>query len=644
VKQTAWTSAPGEYFHRGDTLMSTFQATALKHRPQTFGALVGQDHVATTLSNAIQGGRIGHAYLFSGPRGVGKTSTARILAKSLNCEHGPTPSPCGVCSNCTEITSSMAIDVYEIDGASNNGVDQIRDLRENVRFSPAKSRYKIYIIDEVHMLTSEAFNALLKTLEEPPEFVVFIFATTEPERVKITIRSRCQHYRFKRISSQMMAEHLRAISAQQQVSISEGALQLIARAADGSMRDAQSLFDQIVSYAGGTIEEEHVRDITGMFSNALFFDFFVYILDKDVKSMLDRIVQMDDEGLDFSGVVSGLSLMLRNLVLVSEGAGAQDLEMNQEDYGMLQNFYDARGQDGFSQDDAVILVNLLNAVAKDLYTARNPRQLLELAAFRLVQFRDYVRPELILERIESLQRRLNHEENFFQSGGIPVKKAGHSLPIEMEAITAGESTTPPKPVPPRPQQHAPVDKPAAPAAVQAPLSAPAAVQTPPAPPKPAPAAPAPPPVKPPAPPQPVKPQKPAAQPGGGDEAVSRAFGELRDREAVNNKLFATFLSSITEVRVNGRDMVLSFPPDRSFHKEQVEQNYSEQILSFLAERLNVNYRLRCVYADKAAPAVSGPEVYNEYAELLEEPPPVPDGAELIRETFSGEYVDEQYND
>ena len=228
----------------------SYQVIARKWRPQTFDEVVYQDHVSRTIRNSIKNGRIAHAYLFSGPRGVGKTTMARIVAKSLNCVNGPTSTPCGKCENCVEIRRGVSFDVIEIDGASNNGIDNIRELRENVNFAPAKSRYKIYIIDEVHMVTTAAFNALLKTLEEPPAHIIFIFATTEIHKIPDTILSRCQKYFFKKIPVDVVVAHLASIVEKEGYRVSQGALYPVARIADGSMRDAQSLLDQVISFSG----------------------------------------------------------------------------------------------------------------------------------------------------------------------------------------------------------------------------------------------------------------------------------------------------------------------------------------------------------------------------------------------------------
>jgi DNA polymerase-3 subunit gamma/tau len=237
---------------------------ARRYRPQNFDELIGQSHVALTLKNALALNRIAHAYLFSGPRGVGKTSAARILAKSLDCEKRKDHSPCNTCVSCEEITKGISMDVIEIDGASNRGIDEIRNLRENVKFAPVSGKYRIYIIDEVHMLTKEAFNALLKTLEEPPPHVIFIFATTEPYKVPLTIISRCQRFDFRRVSVNEIVKHLQYIAGKENIDVEDEALYLIAQASEGSMRDSQSLLDQAVSYSGKKIAKKDVQDFLGL--------------------------------------------------------------------------------------------------------------------------------------------------------------------------------------------------------------------------------------------------------------------------------------------------------------------------------------------------------------------------------------------
>src|SRR5438046_1748034 len=264
----------------------SYEVFARKYRPQTFDDLVGQAHVSRTLKNAVAQNRLAHAYLFVGPRGIGKTSTARILAKSLNCIKGPTVTPCGECDNCREIAGGNSLDVIEIDGASNRGIDDVRELRDNVRYAPAKGRYKIYIIDEVHMLTKEAFNALLKTLEEPPPHVKFIFATTEVDKVPITILSRCQRFDFAGIALPRIVERLHAIVEKEGMKADDSALELVARRAGGSMRDAQSLLDQLLAFGGDRLSADQVHRLLGTAPDDVIAGLVAAVLAKDAKQAL----------------------------------------------------------------------------------------------------------------------------------------------------------------------------------------------------------------------------------------------------------------------------------------------------------------------------------------------------------------------
>lgn len=274
----------------------SYQVIARKWRPQTFDEVVGQEHVTTTLRNSIQSGRIGHAYLFTGIRGVGKTTAARILAKALNCERGPTPDPCNECRSCVEITQGISMDVQEIDGASNRGIDNVRDLREGVAFAPARDRYKIYIIDEVHMLTQEAFNALLKTLEEPPAHVVFVFATTEAHKVPATIASRCQVFEFRRIPVDLLIERLRLIAGQEGFEVSEDALRVIAREADGSLRDASSFLDQVASFCDGRVDVEQVTEVLRTGNRAAAREVLQAVVTDDAAAAMRVFLQASGRG------------------------------------------------------------------------------------------------------------------------------------------------------------------------------------------------------------------------------------------------------------------------------------------------------------------------------------------------------------
>ena len=293
----------------------SYEVFARKYRPQTFDDLVGQAHVSRTLKNAVAQNRLAHAYLFVGPRGVGKTSTARILAKSLNCVKGPTITPCGECDNCREIAAGNSFDVIEIDGASNNSVEDVRQLRENVRYAPAKGHYKIYLIDEVHMLSPAAFNALLKTLEEPPAHVKFTFATTEPQKVLPTILSRCQRFDLHRIPANLIAKHLQFIAGKEKIALEPAAAHAIARGAEGGLRDAESMLDQLVAFCGEKISENDVLDVFGFTSEQAVADLTGRILRGETPDAIDLLHQQSDAGKDMMRLMSDLIAYLRDLLV-----------------------------------------------------------------------------------------------------------------------------------------------------------------------------------------------------------------------------------------------------------------------------------------------------------------------------------------
>ncbi len=303
----------------------SYLVLARKWRPQTFHDLTGQEHVTLTLKNAIESGRVAHAFIFTGARGVGKTSSARILAKTLNCDKGPTTEPCNVCPACIEITDGNSVDVMEIDGASNNGVDEIRELRDNVKYLPSNSRYKIFIIDEVHMLSNSAFNALLKTLEEPPPHIKFIFATTEPHKVPITILSRCQRFDFKRISMTMIFARLRFILDQEKVSMSDAALTMIARKGDGSMRDALSALDQVLASCGDNVADADVTAILGVVDRAMLLSAINYVFDRDTAALVGIVKNVDDSGCNMRHFCHELIDIIRTLLLIKTVPAVSDL-------------------------------------------------------------------------------------------------------------------------------------------------------------------------------------------------------------------------------------------------------------------------------------------------------------------------------
>jgi len=305
----------------------SYRVFARKYRPQTFDEVVGQEHITRTLQNAITANRVSQAYLFVGPRGIGKTSTARILAKALNCDNGPTANPCGACDACREIEEGRSLDVLEIDGASNNGVENIRELRENTAYAPARGPYKIYLIDEVHMLSAGAFNALLKTLEEPPAHVKFIFATTEAQKLPATITSRCQRFDLRRIPAASIAAHLQSIAAKEEIAMEPSAAEAIARGADGGLRDAESMLDQAVAFCGNTITGEDVMTVFGFTSRETISSLMAGILARDASASLRIVTQQAEAGKDLLRLLGDLIGHVRDLLVAGvEGASAAPRE------------------------------------------------------------------------------------------------------------------------------------------------------------------------------------------------------------------------------------------------------------------------------------------------------------------------------
>ncbi len=362
-----------------------YQVLPLKYRPQTLDELWIQEHIKTTLKKAIKDKRVAHAYLFAGPRGVGKTTTARILAKSLNCVRGPTLNPCQKCSVCQEITNSQSLDVIEIDGASNRGIDQIRELRENIKYLPTSCPYKIYIIDEVHMLTEQAFNALLKTLEEPPKHVKFIFATTAPHKVPSTILSRCQRFDFHRASVEDIVKRLRWIADQEKIKISEESLYAIGKRADGSIRDAESILDQLRAYKPEGIELKDVEDLLGIISSVIFFEYTDIVLktmDKDIEAereMLEFLDKVFASGYDFMEFFSGLLEHFRLLLMVKLGVKQHRLDIIPSDYPKL-----ASQAQRLSQEKIIAMMKFIADNENDVKRSTEPKILFEILSLRLM--------------------------------------------------------------------------------------------------------------------------------------------------------------------------------------------------------------------------------------------------------------------
>ncbi|MFM6930053.1 MAG: DNA polymerase III subunit gamma/tau [Bdellovibrio sp.] len=386
----------------------SYQVIARKWRPQSFTDVVGQNHITQTLSNALKNGRLPHALLFTGPRGTGKTSSARILAKALRCPNAVDFVPCNECDSCREIASGSSIDVLEIDGASNNGVDSIRELRETVAFMPTSGKYKVYIIDEVHMLSTSAFNALLKTLEEPPGHVIFIMATTEAHKIPQTILSRCQRFDFRRIPTRQITERLKVICDREGVQAEDEALWVVARQGDGSMRDSQSLLDQVITFANGPLNRANVVEILGLTDRALLFDTLNALVDRDSKAVLSVIEKISTAGFEPHLFSQDLLEMIRNLLLVkiSESQAASILEMPDTE---LQALQEMTGR--LSEEDIHMLFDMALKGGSDIPRAQDPRIVLEVILLRMASA-----PKLV------------DLKGLLQSGAIPSHSAGGARP------------------------------------------------------------------------------------------------------------------------------------------------------------------------------------------------------------------------
>jgi DNA polymerase-3 subunit gamma/tau len=357
-----------------------YQALYREWRPQSFAEVVGQEYIRRILQNSLQAKRIAHAYLFCGPRGTGKTSMAKIFAKAINCVHGPASEPCNQCYPCQQITAGAFLDVFEIDGASNRGIDEVRELRDKLQLAPAEGRYKVYIIDEVHMLTTEAFNALLKTLEEPPAHVVFIFATTEAHKIPLTILSRCQRFDFQRLSTKVIATHLANVAAKLKVEIEAKTLRLLARKAEGSLRDALSLLDQCIAL-DGAIQYEDVLAVLGVTTEETLADMVDALAAKEIVILIRNLNQLLDKGHDPRQLVKELITYFRNLLMVKVAPDTSELVEVTEEQGQVL----MRQASYFAVDRILAMIELLAQTEKEVRWSSQPRIVLEVMAIRLLQ-------------------------------------------------------------------------------------------------------------------------------------------------------------------------------------------------------------------------------------------------------------------
>ena len=426
-----------------------YEVTARKWRPQEFDGVIGQEHVTTTLKNAIQAGQIAHAYLFAGPRGVGKTTTARILAKALNCVDGPTVTPCNACTFCREISEGRSVDVLEIDGASNNRVEQVRThLLESVKYTPSQGKHKIYIIDEVHMLTKEAFNALLKTLEEPPAHVYFIFATTDPRKVIPTVLSRCQRFDFRRISGPTIVDHLAMISEKSGYDVQREALALIARRVDGSMRDAESLLDQVVAFGGTALTAREAAEVLGIVDQDVYFELLDIVAEQDVPNGLDLVDRIFGQGHDLEEIVLGILEHLRNLLVVK---AAPEAEVLIGDAALALDRY--REQAGrFETEDLLRLSQLATQMEQSVKTSALPRVQLETGVVRMIRMARSVQLTDVMARLSEMASRVETgdggegpgtEASGTEASGTEASETPSSQPADPSSGSAPVPSPPP---------------------------------------------------------------------------------------------------------------------------------------------------------------------------------------------------------
>ena len=432
-----------------------YLALARKYRPKNFDEIIGQSHVTQTLKNAVETGRISHAYLFSGPRGIGKTSTARVLAKCLNCEKGPTSNPCGKCTMCREITDGVSIDILEIDAASHTQVEKVRDLIEKVKFTSGAARYKMYIIDEVHMLSDASFNAFLKTIEEPPQYVIFVLATTAPYKVPQTILSRCQWFVFRQISTQDIISHLSKISKDEGIKISENSLYAIARHAEGSLRDAQVSLDQIISFSGEDVKDEDVNALLGIIKLDFLHNFIKGLIDRDISSTIKLVGELIESGYELEDFIKGLQEYLRNLiVLKDEGSQPKEIDFTLVDLPREEVKRQKEESVVFSEEELAWMLDVVSQAQKDLrlFGMRGQERLiLELMVIKLIKQSKYagtpetVKPPVADRKPATDKKPITAEHPVNvpipaeSAHGIP---AGEKKPMTVEAPTGSGTGAP----------------------------------------------------------------------------------------------------------------------------------------------------------------------------------------------------------
>ncbi len=527
---------------------------ARRYRPQQFDELIGQEHVATTLKNAVAANRVAQAYLFAGPRGVGKTSAARILAKALNCQQGPTPTPCQTCPSCEAITAGRSLDVLEIDGASNRGIDQIRELREQVKFVPTQGTFRVYIIDEVHQITSDGFNALLKTLEEPPPHIRFVFATTAPQKVPATILSRCQRFEFRRIPMERIVEVLRRIAGEERLTLEEAALYEIARAAEGGLRDAESILDQVACTAeeGEAIRAETVTAMVGALSVQALGRLMERVGAQDAAACLEMVNEFVLSGRDLGQCAQALAEYLRHLLIArSVSEPARLIWLSAE--SVQQIVQQCRV---WSVTELIDTLDLWTVAQETMRRSINARIPMELALVRMAT------------------RHLTAASSSTSQSAQPKDRT--PSPAVSSAAGVRSAATPVRSAP------APSAKPSAPAspsprAAQAAAFAPSAAA---------------------AEPLPVAQDDPASSPSISVEQIKQMWPELLRRVEAGKASRASFLAEAEPVRTSGSTVVLGIPRTMGFHKEMLERPADRQAIeAALGQLLNAKVSIQLMLVE-----------------------------------------------